>query len=55
MHLPSDADVKALRGGQDSVGLEAQLASKAIAGKAYSQVDYANGELKLTEAVAVKP
>lgn len=46
---------KALRGGPDSVGLEAQLASKAITGKAYSQVDYANGELKLTDALAGKP
>ena len=41
---------KALRGEQDKQGLEAQLASKAIAGKAYSQIDYARGELKLTEA-----
>ncbi len=45
----------AARGGQDSQGLEAQLASKAIAGKAYSQVDYANNELKLTELKASKP
>ncbi len=46
---------RAKRGGQDSQGLEAQLASKAIAGKAYSQVDYANNELKLTELQVSKP
>lgn len=46
---------RAKRGGQDNQGLEAQLASKAIAGKAYSQVDYANNELKLTELQASKP
>lgn len=40
---------KAQRGAQDKQGLEAQLAIKAIAGKAYSQIDYANGELNLTE------
>lgn len=40
---------KAQRGGENAQGLEAQLASKALAGKAYSQIDYANGELKLTE------
>jgi len=47
----------ALRGGLVEQGLEAQLASKALAGKAYGQVDYANSELKLTElrAGAQKP
>ena len=46
---------RAARGGQDDQGLEAQLASKAIAGKAYSQVDYANYELKLTELKVSQP
>jgi type II secretory pathway component PulL len=41
--------------GQAQQGLEALLASKAIAGKAYSQIDYANGELKLTEKLLDKP
>jgi type II secretory pathway component PulL len=46
---------RATHGGQDTQGLEAQLASKAIAGKAYSQIDYANNELKLTELKVSKP
>jgi type II secretory pathway component PulL len=46
---------KAQRGGQDSFGLEAQLASKAAPGKAYSQIDYANNEIKLSELNVSKP
>jgi type II secretory pathway component PulL len=40
---------KAQRGGLGEQSLESQLASKAIPGKAYSQIDFANGELKLLE------
>ncbi len=46
---------KARLGGQDGFGLEAQLASKAISGKTYSQIEYANNELKLSELTASKP
>ncbi len=46
---------KAMRGGLGSQSLETQLASQAIAGKAYSQIDYANNELKLTELKVSQP
>jgi general secretion pathway protein L len=46
---------KAQRGGLNEQSLESQLASKAIAEKAYSQIDFAGGELKLTEQKAVSP
>ena len=46
---------RAMRDGQDNQGLEMQLASKARAGKIYSQIEYANNELKLTELKVSKP
>ncbi len=46
---------RALRGALDGQGLEAQLASKALPGKAYSQVGYANHELTLTELTRSQP
>lgn len=46
---------KAQRGGLNEQSLESQLASKAIPGKIYSQIDFANGELKLIELKASAP
>jgi hypothetical protein len=49
------AQDKAQRGGLNEQSLESQLASKAIAGKAYSQIDFASGELKLQELKVSAP
>jgi general secretion pathway protein L len=49
------AQDKAQRGGLNDQSLESQLASKATAGKTYSQIDFASGELKLTELKVSAP
>jgi general secretion pathway protein L len=49
------AQSRAQRGGLNDQSLESQLASKATAGKAYSQIDFASGELKLIELKVSAP
>lgn len=49
------AQYKAAHGALDPQGLEAQLAAKASSGGAYSQIEYANNELKLTPLKAPSP
>jgi type II secretory pathway component PulL len=49
------AQDKAQRGGLNEQSLESQLASKAIVAKAYSQIDFSSGELKLQELKVSAP